>query len=191
MNLPTTSNSFLKKFVVISGCSGGGKSTLLDALASEGCRVVEEPGRRIVASELASGGAALPWKNAEAFARRAIEMSLSDLADQSNSGQRVFFDRGLIDAASAASHISGDPIADILNGCQSFSEEYRRLYGPVFLAPPWPEIYVTDDERRHGFSQAVEEYVRLNADYAALGFDVHILAKASVGDRLKQVLAMV
>ena len=41
------------RFVIISGCSGGGKSTLLAELARRGYRVVEEPGRRIVAEELA------------------------------------------------------------------------------------------------------------------------------------------
>jgi predicted ATPase len=38
----------LDRFVVISGCSGGGKSTLLAELARRGYRTVEEPGRRIV-----------------------------------------------------------------------------------------------------------------------------------------------
>jgi predicted ATPase len=38
--------------VVISGCSGGGKSTLLAELAQRGYGVVEEPGRRIVREEL-------------------------------------------------------------------------------------------------------------------------------------------
>jgi putative ribosome biogenesis GTPase RsgA len=37
------------RFVVISGCSGGGKSTLINELRRRGYRVVEEPGRRIVA----------------------------------------------------------------------------------------------------------------------------------------------
>jgi hypothetical protein len=35
-------------FVVISGCSGGGKSTLLDELGRRRYAVVAEPGRRIV-----------------------------------------------------------------------------------------------------------------------------------------------
>ncbi|MPT22826.1 MAG: ATPase, partial [Starkeya sp.] len=41
----------MDRFVVISGCSGGGKSTLLTELARRGFAVVEEPGRRIVAEE--------------------------------------------------------------------------------------------------------------------------------------------
>ncbi len=66
--------------VVISGCSGGGKSTLLDALKDLGYHIVKEPGRRIVAEELACGGSALPWADPVAFARRAIRLSLADRA---------------------------------------------------------------------------------------------------------------
>ena len=37
------------RFVLISRCSGGGKSTLLAELRARGYPVVEEPGRRIIA----------------------------------------------------------------------------------------------------------------------------------------------
>ena len=50
----------MDRFVVISGCSGGGKSTLLAELGRRGHSTVEEPGRRIVAQELQQGGRALP-----------------------------------------------------------------------------------------------------------------------------------
>ena len=46
-------------FVVISGCSGGGKSTLLTELGRRGYMTVEEPGRRIVKEELLGNGLAL------------------------------------------------------------------------------------------------------------------------------------
>jgi AAA domain len=41
----------VNRFVVISGCSGGGKSTLLIELGRRGYATVEEPGRRIVKEE--------------------------------------------------------------------------------------------------------------------------------------------
>jgi predicted ATPase len=64
-------------FVVISGCSGGGKSTLLTELGRRGYVMVEEPGRRIVRAEMPGDGLALPWVNATAFARRAITLALA------------------------------------------------------------------------------------------------------------------
>jgi predicted ATPase len=66
------------RFVAISGCSGGGKSTLLVELGRRGYSIVEEPGRRILKDQLQGEGSALPWVDATAFARRAIAMALSD-----------------------------------------------------------------------------------------------------------------
>ena len=51
----------MENFVTISGCSSGGKSTLLLELRRRGFATVDEPGRRIVAEELKRGGRALPW----------------------------------------------------------------------------------------------------------------------------------
>lgn len=68
----------MNRSVLMSGCSGGGKSTLLAELAAHGHAVVEEPGRQIVKQELEGNGAALPWVDMAAFARRAIEMAMAD-----------------------------------------------------------------------------------------------------------------
>lgn len=66
------------RFVVISGCSAGGKSTLLTELHRRGYATVEEPGRRIVKEELECGGSVLPWMNPEAFLRRAFDLAVGD-----------------------------------------------------------------------------------------------------------------
>ena len=167
-------------FIILSGCSGGGKSTLLAELAHRGFATVEEPGRRIVIEETRNNGTALPWIDLEAFARRAIAMALEDRQKAPTEGF-VFFDRGLIDAASALHHISGD----------GFIETLRRThrYNPlVFLTPPWPEIYRGDSERKHGFEVAVEEYQRLLHDYARLDYETIVLPKAPVTERADIVL---
>ena len=83
----------MEQFVVISGCSGGGKSTLLAELGRRGHAIVEEPGRRIVKEELREGGLALPWRDGSAFARRAIAMALEDRARAAALNGWVFFDR--------------------------------------------------------------------------------------------------
>ena len=169
------------RYVLISGCSGGGKSTLLDELGRRGYRTVEEPGRRIVREELAGTGLALPWVDGAAFARRAIEVALVDRQTVAGMTGWVFFDRGLVDAASALQHLTGDPGA--MNVCRA------HRYAPrVFLTPPWPEIYVTDPERRHGLDQALEEYGRLVEVFPALGYQVSELPKVSVTERADFVL---
>ena len=165
------------RFILISGCSGGGKSTLLDALGQRGYAVVEEPGRRIVEQETRNGGSALPWTDMRAFARRAIELSRSDLTAAARFSGTVFFDRGLVDAAVALEHCGGVPVRETLG--------QARHYGtPVFLAPPWPEIYAADESRRHGFVDAKAEFERLVAAFPSLGYETVILPKLSVGARI-------
>ena len=170
------------RFVVISGCSDGGKSTLLVELGRQGHATVEEPGRRIVRQELAVDGGALPWINGAAFARRAIELAIADRrAAADRPAGWVFFDRGLVDAAAALHHLTGEPSLDTLG-------QAYRYHRRVFLAPPWPEIYVTDAERRHGFDQAIAEYHRLIVVYPSLGYEVILLPKVSVAPRADFVL---
>lgn len=171
----------MNTFVVISGCSGSGKSTLIAELARRGHTIIEEPGRRVVKAELLGDGSALPWADPIAFARRAIATALDDRAAVSDLQGWVFFDRGLIDAAAALQHLTGEP------ALSRFGSLYR-YHSRVFLAPPWPDIYVNDAERGHDFDAAVEEYSRLVDVYPSLGYEVSILPKTTVAERADFVL---
>jgi predicted ATPase len=174
----------MRRFVVISGCSGGGKSTLLAELGWRGFTTIEEPGRRVVREELASGGDALPWADATAFVRRITALAKEDHETARTLSGPVFFDRGLIDAAVALEHLTGEKVlADLA--------ARHRYSNPVFLAPPWPELFASDAERRHDFASAVAEYERLAATYPALGYDVTLLPKVSVAERLAFILEQV
>ena len=160
--------------IAISGCSGGGKSTLLAALAGLGFATLAEPGRRVVES-----GGPMPWDDLAAFAQRAIELALADLEAAASLPGPVFFDRGLIDAAVALEYATGK-LATI---------DLANRYDHVFLAPPWPEIHASDPERRQGFDAALAEYERLEKAYPALGYEPVILPKVPVGERADFVLA--
>ncbi|QRI63552.1 AAA family ATPase [Shinella sp. PSBB067] len=170
------------RFVVLSGCSGGGKSTLLEELARRGHAVVEEPGRRIVQEELAAGGSALPWLDLAAFARCAVAVALADRQRMADHPGLVFFDRGLIDAASALEASGGEPVVAAF----AAAHRYNRK---VFLTPPWPEIYAGDAERRHGFDAALAEYARLEMTYPLLGYETVVLPKVPVSQRADFMLA--
>jgi predicted ATPase len=165
---------------LISGCSSGGKSTLLTELGRRGYATINEPGRRIVKEELLGDGRALPWVDEIAFAQLAITLALTDLAEASHIAGWVFFDRGLIDAAAALQHLKGEPA--------SVTVGRYRFHPRVFLAPPWPKIYVTDPERHHGCDAAVAEYQRLFEVYCSLGYEVTILPKVAVSERADFVL---
>lgn len=166
---------------MISGCSGAGKSTLLAELARRGHVVVEEPGRRIVAEELRGSGAALPWVDPAAFARRAVAIALADLDALADNSSWVFFDRGLVDAAVALQVSAGVPLERTVGTL--------RFHHTVFMTPPWPEIYRADQERRHGFEAAAAEYDRLLAAWRALGYRLAILPRVSPEARADHLLA--
>nr|WP_208413662.1 AAA family ATPase [Sphingomonas leidyi] len=160
--------------IAISGCSGGGKSTLLDALARRGFATMAEPGRRIVAA-----GGPMPWDDPAGFARRAIALALADLDAAARLPGPVFFDRGLIDAVVAFEHATGE----------AAPVDPANRYDRVFLAPPWPEIHVVDDARRHGMDEALAEYARLEAAWPGFGYAVERLPKIDVEARADFVLA--
>ena len=162
--------------ILITGCSSGGKSTLLSALASRGFATVPEPGRRILAQERASGGSALPWVDPTAFARRAYAVARQDLEDARDMLGPTFFDRGVLEAV-----IGGGGPADAL---KPFPYD-----PPVFVAPPWPEIYVTDADRPHGFDAACAEYTQICTTLDQLGVAFEELPKTDVAARVSFVLA--
>ncbi|TDY84976.1 UNVERIFIED_ORG: putative ATPase [Herbaspirillum seropedicae] len=172
----------MNQFFVISGCSGGGKSTLLAELSLRGFSVVEEPGRRVVAAEIKNGGSALPWVDMPAFLHRVIRLALDDLNAAKASLKPVFFDRGLVDALSALASLTEEKPDEtwLSKACT-----YHRC---VFMIPPWPEIYVQDHERRHGFNQALSEYDRLIEAYPAYGYDLRAVPKQSVSQRADYII---
>ncbi len=173
----------MNHLVVISGCSGGGKSTLLAELAQRGYGVVDEPGRRIVRDELARNGTALPWIDGAAFARRAMSLAHADRAASLHCDDWVFFDRSLVDAAAHLQQLTGEAVLEPL-------AEPRLYHRCVFLVPPWHEIYETDAERQHDFPDAVAEYEHLLIVYPALGYEIAVLPKVSVAARAEIILHM-
>lgn len=170
------------RYVIVSGCSGGGKSTLLGELQKRGFAIAEEPGRRIVKQQIEAGGEALPWVNMAAFAQRAIETALQDLAVAARRPSVTFFDRGLIDAVAGLHHATGEPMrVDLIAA--------NRFHVDVFMTPPWPELYQADSERRHGLEEAVAEYDRLVNLYPSLGYRIRLLPKTSVARRADYILS--
>lgn len=170
-----------RKFVLLTGCSGGGKSTLLKALEERGFATVQEPGRRIVADELAGAGKALPWVDMKAFALRAIDVAKSDLEAAQAIDDIVFFDRGLIDAAVALAYSGGPTIQETLGETLPYE---RR----VFIVPPWRELFAEEVERRHSFDAAVQEHHRIELALDTLGYMRTELPKVTVKERAEIVL---
>ncbi len=93
----------------------------------------------------------------------------------------MFFDRGLVDAAVAYEFAGGTPYRSLLAGKLHYAQH-------VFLAPPWPEIFVTDTERRSSLDEAKAEYQRLVRAFSGLGYETCELPKVPVIERVEFVL---
>lgn len=167
---------------LITGCSGGGKSTLLAELARRGLATVPEPGRRIVQAETDPASPRLPWNDLACFARTALAMAETDFTAAQNRAGPVLFDRGVPDALVALAHATGRPL-DTARAVRS------RYDPPVFLAPPWPELFASDPERRHGLSEAIGEFDRIRRALDMLGWPVVVLPRLAVARRADLVCA--
>jgi predicted ATPase len=172
------------QFVAISGCSGGGKSTLLHELAGRGYQVFSEPGRQIVKEQLHIGGDAYPWADAEKFVELVVSRAMHQMVNAACGNQLAFFDRGIIDAFCFLER-RGSPVPPYMSKCV----EKFRYNEKVFLAPPWREIYRNDEERRHSFDEAEQEYRALLVTYKRCGYKTVELPKLDVVARANFILA--
>jgi predicted ATPase len=162
-------------FFVVTGCSGGGKSTLLSELARRGYPVYPEPGRQIVKEQLSVGGDGLPWQNATRFVELCVSRAMHFYILAKQHGQPVFFDRSMIDNITGMERL-GMSMPDYL---PRVIERYRYAKR-VFMVPPWPEIFAQDTERRHVFAEAVQEFDWLEKAYPAKGYEVMLIPKMAV-----------
>jgi predicted ATPase len=165
--------------IILSGCSGGGKSTLLAALAQRGYACVPEPGRRIV-DAAAPDDPILPWHNAALFNATCMQMAI---VDHRLATGLTFFDRSLLDAACAFARRGVLP-ADVALAIQTC-----RYHPTVYLTPPWPEIYQQDVTRRHGFAEAVAEYDALRDWLPVWGYRTRDIPQLPVDDRVAWLCA--
>lgn len=186
-NLYTPGNPALAgspRLVVLTGCSGGGKSTLLGELARRGYEVRSEAGRQIVREQMHLGGDGLPWLDAIRFVELAASRTMY-LFNTTMPGKRaIFFDRSLIDLVSFLG-MKELPVPAYL---RRSLDAYR--YGrTVFVTPPWQEIYVNEAERSKSFEDACREYDVLVAAYLANGYELVEVPKLTVAERADFVVS--
>ena len=84
------------RHVIVTGGPGAGKTTLLAELAARGYPTVEESARAIIRERLARGASRRP--DALAFAQEILRRDIEERLNQPRTSNRVFFDRGLVDA---------------------------------------------------------------------------------------------
>jgi predicted ATPase len=171
-------------FYVITGGPGAGKTSLLESLASKGYHYIPETARQIIKERLARG--LTPRPDAKTFAQAIFDQDWTNFISNSNLSSLLFFDRSFIDSA-----------------CMLFDSDahsYEKVRGlhltnryndKVFITPPWKEIYQNDDERDQTFQQSIEVYQRLDKWYKKHDYDIIVLPKDTIENRVKFILGQV
>jgi predicted ATPase len=168
---------------VITGGPGAGKSTLIAALAGRGAIVFPEAGRAILRLSDAIGGPAHAARDPRDYAEAMLLWDMRSWAEAEGLDGPCLFDRGVPDTIGYLRLIGRPVPAHMQRAALAF-----RYENPVFVAPPWPEIYTTDAERTHGFDLAIATHDCVRAVYEELGYAIADLPLAPVADRAAFVL---
>jgi predicted ATPase len=166
----------MDRFFVITGGPGSGKTSLIAAL--DGMHRVPEAGRAIIQEEVARGGSALPWKDPLAFAEKMLARDIAAWEAAQRLEGPVIFDRGIPDVMGYLKW-SALPVPSHL--AQAAAE--RRYNRQVFLAPPWPEIFTQDAERKQTLAEAEATCRIMREVYTGLGYELVELPFAPAVER--------
>ncbi|TIS99861.1 AAA family ATPase [Mesorhizobium sp.] len=172
------------RFFVLTGGPGSGKTALIEALRSAGLATSTEAGRGIIRDQAAIGGSALPWHDPALFAELMLSWELRSYQAALEQNGPVFFDRGVPDTLGYL-RLIGLPVPDhVRNAAERF-----RYANHVFIAPPWPEIFRQDSERKQTLDEAERTYHALTSVYTELGYELVPLPLAPVEARLRFIFA--
>jgi predicted ATPase len=172
------------RFFVLTGGPGAGKTTLIDALRNSGFAAMPEAGRAIIRDQLQIRGPATHQSDPALFAELMLAFDMLSYRRALDQAGPVFFDRGITELA-GYHKMMGMPTPPHF---RSAAEKFR-YNTKVFVAPPWPEIFATDSERKQSLGEAVRTHEAVVRTYAEFGYQIVPLPKTSVEERLRFVLA--
>ncbi|MFC4256059.1 AAA family ATPase [Croceibacterium xixiisoli] len=167
-----------KRYTIVTGGPGSGKTSLLEALADQGLACMPEAGRAIIRDQVAIGGSALPWIDREAFAAQMLGWELRSWHEAEQHTGPVLFDRGIPDVIGYLQLCGLAVPAHLWRAAGHF-----RYHPRVFIAPFWPEIFAQDAERKQSPAEAEATHRAMMGVYGKLGYELVPLPLASVARR--------
>jgi len=169
---------------IVTGGPGGGKTTILSALAERGYSFAPESARRIIKERLAAGLS--PRPDPVSFAQEILSADIEKYQTASSCDCAMFFDRGVLDALymlDAESALTRERIAKYV---QEFP--YNNV---VLLLPPWKEIYGTDSERDQTFEESVEVFEGMKRWYLQWRYKTLEVPRGNINERVSFILETV
>jgi predicted ATPase len=178
------------KLIVISGCSGGGKSTLINELSKMGYVVVHEAATEILNQQLKENGQTTPWQNPAGFCKLLIEKSVEDFhrakAMTDVYDNTIFFDRSYLEGIRYYKKLNTID----LNKYDFFINDLR-YFDTVYLTPPWEEIYCQNETRKYSFIKSVDDFKKVVSFYPKCGYQTTELPKVNARARAQFILSSI
>lgn len=160
---------------VVTGAPGAGKTALIEELARRGYRTVSEAARAILREP---GGMKLRTDDPLEFAEAMLARELAELKASSDDGPWTIFDRGIGDSLAFLQLIQFVPSEKMIRRATSL-----KYSGPIFVAPPWREIFRSDAERIQNWGEAIASGDAVSSVWRELGYQLVELPLASIARR--------
>ncbi|VVB74422.1 AAA domain protein [uncultured archaeon] len=174
----------MNNIYIITGGPASGKTTLIRALRKKGFKCFDEVAREIIKEQLASKGDIVPWIKLAEFNMLVLQRQINQ---HLGVGEELhFFDRGIPD--NIAYLTNGNlPVHPALHE----ASKKHRYNEKIFFLEPWREIYKNDEVRKEPFDAAVRISEHIKNAYLDLKYEVIVVPKVSVKERVSFILSHV
>lgn len=171
------------RFFVVTGGPGSGKTALIDALERAGYSRSIEAGRGVIQDQVAIGGRAVPWQDPLSFAELMLSWEMRSYRLGLEQSGTVFFDRGVPDVVGYLRMLRL-PVPEYMH----VAALKFRYNARVFITPPWPEIFRSDNERKQTFEEAVRTHEAMLETYTSYNYELMEIPRVPVPKRVQFVV---